>query len=72
MHGDKTCCWVPGSALPKECVKEVYIPTTYRSELVYKHKPMAVNRNAMLQDVQNLLYDGSFLQVMMLPVGQGD
>ena len=66
-----TCCWVPGSALPKECVKEVYITTKYRSQLAYNPKPMTVDRKAMLQDVQKLLSDGS-LQVMVLPVGQGD
>ena len=70
-HAADTCCWVPGSALPKECVKEVYTLTEHQSNLVYNPKTMTVDRKAMLQNVQKLLSDGS-LQVMVLPVGQGD
>ena len=37
-HAADTCCWVPGSALPKECVKEVYTLTEHQSNLVYNPK----------------------------------
>ena len=71
---DQTCCWVPGSARSKQCVPEVS-KSPSSSDLF--HTTKAMNRPAMLHDIRSemdewLLYSHGSLQVVVLPVGQGD
>ena len=68
----KACCWVPGSNYKQQCVKEV--PTS--SNLLYFYTMEDMGRRGMLNYIQfQISIFASFqmyLNVLVLPVGQGD